>query len=149
MHYFYNKIFSWLSDVCFGLSIFLSLSCNLLPTITADNQEYTASVIIITSRHGVSSQKTHTFNNNLQTVLTATLRALTLHLISQSFSVVAEPRVEHRCLEQCLCTVPVIALTSAGVQQEVESSKLGAGQQSSNDYLPSVREDGVMQAYKP
>jgi len=131
-------MFSWLNNVCFGLSIFFSLPCTLLPNITTDNQEYTALVIIITSRHGFSSQKTHTFNNNLQIVLTATLRALELHLVSQSFSVVGEPQVEYRCLEQCLCVVPVIALTSAGVQQEVEGLKLGAGQQNSSDYLPCV-----------
>jgi hypothetical protein len=118
--------------------MFLSLPCNLLPTIIPDNQEYTASVIIIiTSRHDVSSQKTNIFTK-LQIVLTNTLRALALDLVNQRFSEVAEPQVEHRCLEECLCAVPVIALTSAGVQQEVESLKLGAGQQSSNDYLPCV-----------
>ena len=68
----------------------------------------------------------------------ATLRALELHLVIQSFSVVGEPQVVHRCLEQCLCAEAVIALTSAGVQQEVEGSELGAGQQNSNDYLPCV-----------
>jgi len=47
-------------------------------------------------------------------------------------------RVDYRCLEHCLCAVPVIALTSAGIQQELEGSKLDAGQQSSNDYLPCV-----------
>lgn len=106
---------------------FLCLPYTLLPNITPDNQEYTASVIIITGRHGFSSQKTHIFNSNLQIVRTTTLRVLTLHLVNQSFSVVSEPQVELRRLEQCLCGVPVIALTSAGVQQEVERSKLGAG----------------------
>jgi hypothetical protein len=72
-----------------------------------------------------------------------------LHVIRQRFAVVLEPQAGHRCLYQCLCAVPVIALIWARVQQEVENWKLGAGQQYYNYYLPSIWKDGVMQAYTP
>jgi len=90
--------------------MFLSLPCNLLPTLALDNQEYIASVIIITNRHGFSSQKTHIFNNNLQIILTNTLRTLTLDFVNQRLSVFTEPRVKHRCFVSNSVSVPCQSL---------------------------------------